>query len=348
MHNLSIPSCLSGCLNSSKSAISLNLLTFISRRLKSAFIFISFFFSLCFSLLFPSTSYSETLRVGTTLWPGYEPLYLAKEIGAYKHDIRMIHYPSTSDVMKAFKNKVLEAAALTLDEIVMLSEFNIPVEIILVLDVSEGADVIMGHPKLKNMKGLIGTKIAVESTAVGAYTLSRALETHNIDINQVNLMNSEQSNHLANYERGIVDAVVTYEPLRTRLLNLGAIELFSSKEIPGEIVDVLVVHKGILESHAEDIEDIVLGWFEALEYMKTEPVKSYQFFSSRMKISTRNAKESFYGLILPSLEKNKEFLSGNPSPLKQSINRLSDYMTKAGLVKPKHSDSIMTNTDFLP
>jgi len=109
-----------------------------------------------------NASYAEPLRVGTTLWPGYEPLYLAQEIKAYKEDIRMIHYPSTSEVLRAFKNHIVEAAALTLDEVVLLAESQIPVQIILVLDISEGADVIMAKPELKNMQGLVGAKVAVE------------------------------------------------------------------------------------------------------------------------------------------------------------------------------------------
>lgn len=301
-----------------------------------------------FTIFFCSLSYSQPLRVGTTLWPGYEPLYLAQEIKAYKRDIRMIHYPSTSDVMRAFKNKALEAAALTLDEVVMFSEYDIPIEIILVLDTSKGADVIMGRPELKEIQGLIGAKIAVESTAVGAYTLSRALEIHNIDINQVELLNSEQSNHIENYRNGLVDAVVSYEPVRTQLLNLGAIELFSSKEIPDEILDVLVVHKDVLKTNTDAIYDIIRGWFEALDYLKTDTVKSYQFISSRMKISTKNVKECYKGLALPSLKENKALLKGNPSLLEQSMTRLSDHMVKAGLVKPKNSNNITITTHYLP
>lgn len=230
------------------------------------------FITACCSLFYSTTSSSETLRVGTTLWPGYEPLYLAEEIKAFEtNNIRMIHYPSTSSVLRAFKHKVLEAAALTLDEVVFLSESNIPVDIILVLDISEGADVIIGRPELKGMQGLIGAKVAVESTAVGAYVLSRALEMYNIDINQISLVNVEKNGHKAAYEQQLADAVVTFEPVRTQLLNQGAIELFTSAEIPGEIVDVLVVHKGVLNSHEDALYDLTQGWFKALKYMKANP-----------------------------------------------------------------------------
>lgn len=299
-------------------------------------------------IIYCSTSHSQTLRVGTTLWPGYEPFYLAKEIKAYKSDIRMITYPSTSEVLRAFKSRTLEAAALTLDEVLFLVESNIPIEIILICDISEGADVIMGRPELKNMQGLIGASIAVESTAVGAYTLSRALELHNIGIDQISLVNVEHSDHKNTYKQGVTDAVVTYEPVRTQLLSEGAIELFNSKEIPGEIVDVLVVHKSTLDTHQTELYDIVEGWFTALNYLNDQPAISYKFIASRMKLSIEGAKESYFGLTLPSLNKNKEFLSGSSALLKQTLKNLNKHMIHSKLINSDRASKTVLNPSFLP
>lgn len=302
---------------------------------------------ICFVLL-SSQSLAQPLRVGTTLWPGYEPLYLAQEIKAYKEDIRMINYPSTSEVLRAFKNRTVEVAALTLDEVVQLAESDIPVEILLVLDISEGADVIMAKPEIKNMQGLVGAKIAVESTAVGAYTLSRALEVHNININQVSLVNVENSSHKDAYLSKLADAVVTYEPVRTQLLNAGAIEIFSSKEIPGEIVDVLVAHQDVIKSHSDALSDISRGWFKALKQIQDEPVDSYRFIASRMKVSTREAKESYFGLSLPSLAENKRLLNGAEAQLQQTFKRLTKHMKNSGLIRQGTQPVAVLNSSFLP
>lgn len=298
--------------------------------------------------LMSNLSHADTLRVGTTLWPGYEPLYLAQEIKAYEEDIRMVHYPSTSEVLRAFKNRTLEAAALTLDEVVLLEESKIPVQIILVLDISEGADVIMAKPEIKNMQGLIGAKVAVESTAVGAYTLSRALEVHDIDISKISLVNVENSDHKDAYTSNLADAVVTYEPVRTQLLNAGAIEIFNSTEIPGEIVDVLVVHEDVINSHSDELYDISKGWFSALKQMRDEPVDSYTFIASRMKVTTREAKESYFGLSLPSLEKNRLLLSNSPNSLAMTFSRLSEHMKHSGLINSKIKTKVILNDQFLP
>jgi len=305
-------------------------------------------FLILIALFFSSVSSAQSLRVGTTLWPGYEPLFLAQEIKAYKEDIRILHYPSASELLQAFKNQTLEAAALTLDEIISLAESGIEVDIILVLDISEGADVIMAKPEIKNMKGLIGARVAVESTAVGAYTLTRALEVHGIDIRKIRLINVEDSSHKETYKSNNADAVVTYEPFRTQLLKEGAIEIFNSSEIPGEIIDVLAVHKGIIQSHSDELLDVSQGWFKALKYIKDEPVSSYKFIASRMKVSTREVKESYFGLSLPDLKKNRVLLSGTPAPLIETFKHLAQHMKNNNLISSSFSSLTTVNNKFLP
>lgn len=57
------------------------------------------------------------LKVGTNLWPGYESLYLAQNLGFFDNKaIKLIEMPSATEVAHAFRNKTLDIAALTLDE----------------------------------------------------------------------------------------------------------------------------------------------------------------------------------------------------------------------------------------
>lgn len=300
------------------------------------------------SLFFTANTFARDLRIGTTLWPGYEPLYLAEHIGAFEKDTRIINYPSTSEVLRAFKNKALEAAALTMDEVASLVEQNIPVSVILVCDISDGADVIMAHPSIENMQGLKGKRIAVESTAVGAYVLSRALEVHNISLTEVALVNAENSDHFSAYTNHEADAVVTYEPIRTKLLRAGATEIFNSTEIPGEVVDVLVIHKDYLKTHAGSIRDMTQGWFKALAFMQQQPDAAYSYIASRHKITSKEVAASYEGLTLPGLTENHRLLSGSVPPLQDTLGKLARLMKKGGiLIKDIDTHGVIT-PDFLP
>lgn len=132
------------------------------------------------------------MRIGTNTWPGYEPMYLA-----------------------AFGKKEIEAAALTLDEVMSLTQFEKGISIILVADISDGADVIIGHEEINNLEGLKGRRIGAETTAVGIYMLHRALEKAGLAEKEVKVVNLNEDEHETAFLSGKVDAVVTFEPVRT-------------------------------------------------------------------------------------------------------------------------------------
>jgi len=129
--------------------------------------------SVCLLLTACSDAPLTPLRVGTNSWTGYQPLYLAKDLKLWKDDqIRLIEYPSTSEVLRAFRNKVLEAASLTLDEVLLLRQLKIPVSIVLIHDFSNGADSIMAHSNIKTMQQLKGKTVGLESGALGAFVIT--------------------------------------------------------------------------------------------------------------------------------------------------------------------------------
>jgi NitT/TauT family transport system substrate-binding protein len=214
----------------------------------------------------------QVLRLGTNIWPGYEPLYLAKEIDSFpSNKVRLIEYSSASDVIRAFRNKALEMASLTLDEALLLIQDNIPLKVILVHDISNGADTILARPGITSMQDIIGKRVAVESGALGAYVITRALEINKLSLNDIVIKHINVNQHENAYKNNQVDVVVNFEPVRTRLLNQGAKEIFTSKEIHGEIVDVLVVHEEVFNQNRSTLKEIINSWFTALDYFSQQP-----------------------------------------------------------------------------
>ncbi len=91
----------------------------------------------------------------------------------------------------------------------------------------------------------------------------------------------EAGSHVDAYLQGRVDALVTFEPMRSILLDRGARVLFDSTQIPGEIVDVLAVREDFLERHPERVTELVAGWSRAVAYAKTAPMKAAQLMAPR-------------------------------------------------------------------
>lgn len=276
----------------------------------------------------------EPMRLGTNVWPGYEPLYLARDLGYIKRaNINLVEYISASEVIRGFRNGSLDAAALTLDEALILKETGIPIKIILVTDTSDGGDAIIGHQEIKKFSDLQGKKVGVESSALGAYLLVRALELNGMTLADIKPYNFHVDEHENVFRNKSVDAIVTFEPVRTALLRDGAAnEIFSSSDIPGEIVDVIIVHEDYLDKYAYRIEQLVEGWFKGLNYLKFNPHKASRIMDGRLKVGPDSVLELYNGLKLPTREENINFLTGNNPKLEISVGRLNAFLLKNGLL----------------
>ncbi|MGL5034989.1 MAG: ABC transporter substrate-binding protein, partial [Microcystaceae cyanobacterium] len=163
------------------------------------------------------------LRIGSNLWPGYETLYLARRLGYYdQKPIQLVDYPSGTEEVRAYRNGDIEGAGLSIDQALVLAATQENIRIIAVMDISEGSDVILGKPEIKDIKALKGKRVGVEATALGAFFLARALEKNGMTPQDVKIVSLELTEHERAYKEGKVDAVVTFGPASAKLLDAGA------------------------------------------------------------------------------------------------------------------------------
>jgi len=134
------------------------------------------------------------LRIGTNVWIGSEPLYLARELG-HLDAVQLVEYPSASEVLRAYRNQAIDGMVISLDELFSLAVDGLQPRAILVVDVSHGADAVVGRRGMRSMQDLKGRPVAVESGALGAFVLSRALALNGMqaaDVKVVHLESNEQ------------------------------------------------------------------------------------------------------------------------------------------------------------
>jgi len=289
------------------------------------------------------------LRVGSNVWPGYEPAYLARDLGFIDDRTFLLRqFPSATESIRAFRNGVVDIVALTLDEALLLVQNGHDIRVILVADISEGADVVMGHQRFNGMADLRGQRIGVESSALGAYVLTRALQKNGLnlaDIQPVYLTVDESEQAFLD---GRIDAVVTFDPFRTRLMRQGAIELFTSKEIPGEVVDVFVVRNDLLKARPGAVGAFTTAWFRALEYLNKHPDQAAERIGDRLRLSAAEVLGSFEGLSFPGLADNHRLLSAEENSLAGPADILVNIMTEAKLLTSRLSVSTLFEASALP
>ena len=281
-----------------------------------------------------SPAVEQELKVGTNVWLGYEPGYIAEAEGLYASTrVSMRQFSSATEVMRAFRNKLIDVAALTMDEALQLAQYDEDVAIILVADISDGADVIMARPEIESVSDLAGKRVAVEGTALGAFVIARAMEKHGVDPEAVDVVAFTVDESLLAYNNNQIDAVVTFEPYRTKLLRAGAIEIFNSKQMPNEIVDVLVSRKSTILAQQDSMRGFLQGWLDAVDLIHHAPEKVNPIIARRLEISLEEATQAYEGLVLPDLAANQSLLTGPNATLIPTAMALNNLLLDKGLLE---------------
>ena len=273
------------------------------------------------------------LVIGANPWPGYEGLFIARDQGLVDEGrVRVLDFPSTGEVMRAFRNGTLDAAAVTLDEALSLRDTGEQVKVVLVFDISAGADALLARPPLNSLAALRGRRIGLEANTTSSLLLARALEKTGLaaaDVTVVPLPLDAQQRALA---RGEVDAVATFEPVRSQLEQAGARVLFDSTAMPNEIVDVLLVRQSTLEARPDDLAVLIKAWGQAQQRLaRAEPAVVVQG-GQRSGIAPDLFRHALQGMRLPDLPQNQALLASG-GLLSQQVGQLGLFMTARGWLK---------------
>lgn len=274
------------------------------------------------------------LRIGTNVWIGSEPLYLAREMNYLdRNAAQLVEYPSASEVSRAFRNQAIDAMVISLDELFLLAQSGLQPKVVLAVDVSNGADVVVGRAGMNTMKDLRGKRVAVESGAVGAFVLSRALTLNGMQASNISIVHLETNEHLAAFKKGNIDGAVTFDPYCGQMLEAGAHTVFDSTQIPGEIVDLLAVRASVLDKNPKAVQSVLTAWFKALDYLEHNPKDAAARMAVREQTTGDQFLRALQGLRFPSRADNLKMLAGDKPGLAISGRQLMTLMVEAKLLR---------------
>lgn len=263
------------------------------------------------------------LRLGINPWPGYEALFLANQHGLFhKHGLKvqLVEFTSLGDCLRGYQEGNIDAMASTLIE-VALAEINSaqgPPVPILVTDASEGADFILAKPTVKSVAELKGRRIGVEPASLGIFILDRALDRHGLtraDVIPTPMGQEELRSALAS---DTVSAVVTYAPYSVEILKDGAVPLFTTREIPEEVMDTVSISPAALKRFPGVADAFVAVWADAMTIFEKDRDESIAAMAARQRITPAEFLESLNGLRLIPAHEQKALLAPGGS-LQQSL-----------------------------
>jgi len=286
------------------------------------------------------------LQVGTIVFPGYELLILAREMGMLQPGlVRPVELQNSSDSVRALAVGELDAALLTMDEVMAARAGGVDLRAVLVLDTSDGADQVLARPGI-NLSNLAGRRVAAEDNSVGALMMASLLEAAGLEAEQVVKVATTQSRAAEFYRRGLADVMVTAEPWAGQIRAMGGVGIFDSSAVPDRIVDVVAVRADKLQTHAEALRHLVAMQFAALDLYRQHPEQATPLLAPRLQVQPAQVVASFQGLSLPDRVQNQAMLRPGGT-LANSLPKLQNILLQAKLLRSAVDTNALLDDRFV-
>ncbi len=232
----------------------------------------------------------EPLRIGLNAWPGYEFLYLAQQKGFYREagvEVRLVEFNSLSDARRAYERGQIDGLGTTVIEVLQArSQPGRDLQVVDVVDYSDGADVVLVKPTLTGKESLRGARIGVELGSLGIYVLVRALEEQGLTLKDVTAISLDQLSMQESFEKGELDALVTYPPVSIAAMKDGkAVPVYTTAKIPGEVVDVIAIDGKMVRERSADVGRLLQAFRRAMDFAVSNPAEAYKIMADRQGIT---------------------------------------------------------------
>jgi NitT/TauT family transport system substrate-binding protein len=294
------------------------------------------------------SSYSPPLRIALIRWPPFEFLHLAQEKGFFAEEgveVRLIEFVAVNDTQRAFEHDKIDGGTFSLFQVLQnRDQLKRKMQVPLVIDFSDGADLVVARPDIVDMRGLRGKRIGVTLSPLDMFFLTRALEVNDMTLQDVSPVYVRIEDAAQALRSGKVDAVTSYPPNSTELENAGtAHTIFSSSRIPGEIVDVLALDEEICKDRPDDVAGVIRAFYRAVRYAQEHPDEAWRIMSERERVTPDEFQRALHsGITLVPLADQQRFL-GDTSALSGVVARVSQLLKEQGLLSTVRTERDLLN-----
>jgi NitT/TauT family transport system substrate-binding protein len=247
----------------------------------------------------PTTS----MKIGTVVWIGYGPFYVAEALDLYKKYNLKVSLQVFSDpalIPSALASGAIDGAMLTYDQVVGQVAAGQAQKVVMPIDYSNGGDAIVADKSITKVADFKGKKVGFNPLSPSDFLLSYALKKSGLSDKDIAAVNMTPEGVPAAMASGQMPIGVTYEPSLSQILSQGGGKkfkvIFSSKDAPGLIADVLVFDEKVIKAKPTEISGVMKAYLDGMAYMKAKPDESAKIIGKFMGVSAKEVKEQLSGV----------------------------------------------------
>ena len=254
---------------------------------------------------------AQPLKIAYSDWPGWVAWQVGIDRDWFKEegvDVQFEWFEYAAS-MEAYAAGKVDAVCMTNGDALVIGATGAKSKIILINDYSNGNDMVISKPEISSVRELKGKKIGVEVGFVSHLLLLKALEVNGMSESDVELVNMPTHETPKAFASGNVDAVVAWQPNSGQALKAvaGSKAIFTSRDVPGLIYDVLAVQATSLVSRRDDWLKVLRVWYRIVDFLKdpkTRP-EAIESMAARVNLPASEYQQFLDGTKILTLEEAK-------------------------------------------
>lgn len=285
-------------------------------------------------------AFAEPIKIGYSDWPGWTAWEIAKEKGFFmKHgvDVKLVWFPIYTDSLTALNTGKLDANCQTWSDTIPPLAEGIKLKVVLANDNSAGNDGFVSKKEFKTVKSLKGKTVATELGTVDHFLLLQALVKNGMTEKDIVYKNMTVPDAAAAFRQGKLDAAVIWQPSLNDVMKEGKANLlFTSKDVPGLIPDLLVFQTKVVEKRAADIQKVVNAWFDVIDFINKNEDEAVKIMAKIVEQKPEDYKTFLPGTKFFDLKANLKAFKKDESDVHSlygSGKVISEFLVQTGLMK---------------
>lgn len=220
----------------------------------------------------------ENFKVCWSIYVGWMPWEYGDKSGivdkwADKYDIEIdvVQFNDYVESMNQYTAGEFDACTMAnIDALTIPAAGGVDSTALIVGDFSNGNDAVI-LKEGKSLKDAKGQNINLVELSVSHYLLARGLDSVGLSEKDIRVVNTSDADLVSAYTTSDVTAVATWNPLVSEILSMPkSTKVFDSSNIPGEIIDTLIVNTEVLKANPNFGKALVGAWYEIMDKMKAD------------------------------------------------------------------------------
>ena len=297
----------------------------------------------------PTSVKRPPLKVACITFVGYRPAIIAQKKGFFQAQGLEVElkYVDFAQLQQAdFSAGKYDGIGLTLGDFMILSATNPDMQTVMVVDETNGADVVVAQPDIKTIADLKGKKLGANLGGFSEVFVSEMLKTANLTSDDVSLVKFDALEIPQRLKNNTIQAGHTWEPFLSEALKSGGHKLFTSKQTPGLILDLVAFRGETIRDRPEDIRAFIRGWLQSVKYWEANVTTGNEIVSKALHIPSQTI--SLEGVNLADLQENQQFFQSDKSTsIYQTAKIYADFFIRTGNVTRIPEMKTLFNSSFL-